>query len=155
MDFPGRNVQELFMKEAISEGRKALALGEVPVGAVVVRDGNIISRGHNVKEILIDPTGHAELVAIRKAAALLGGWRLVGADLYVTIEPCPMCAGAIVQARIPRLFFGARDPKAGAAGSLLNLLQMKELNHQVEVVGGILEEECRQLMQEFFQTLRV
>jgi tRNA(adenine34) deaminase len=152
---PWRDREELFMKEAIAEGKKALALGEVPVGAVIVRDNDIISRGYNIKETLADPTGHAEIVAIRKAAAALGGWRLAGADLYVTIEPCPMCAGAIVQARLRRLFFGAADPKAGAAGSLLNLLQLKELNHQVEVTGGILEAECRQLMQDFFQTLRV
>jgi tRNA(adenine34) deaminase len=112
-----------FMREALAEAQKAYQLDEVPIGAVVVKNGEVIGRGHNLRESKKDPTLHAEIIAIRQAAAVLGGWRLTDCDLYVTIEPCPMCAGAILQARIRRLIFGARDPKAGCAGSLYNLLE--------------------------------
>ncbi len=144
----------IYMEQALLEARKAYELDEVPIGAVVVKDGEIIGRGHNLRETCKDPTLHAEMVAIRQAAETLGGWRLTGCELYVTVEPCPMCAGAIVQARIDRLIFGAGDPKAGCAGTLYNLLQDSRFNHQVEIVKGILEEECRQIMKDFFRQKR-
>ncbi|SFQ10810.1 tRNA(adenine34) deaminase [Caldicoprobacter faecalis] len=143
-----------FMEQALLEAQKAYDMNEVPIGAVVVKDGEIIARGHNLRETGRDPTLHAEMVAIREAARYLGGWRLTGCELYVTIEPCPMCAGAIIQARIQRVVFGAMDPKAGCAGSLYNLLQDPRFNHQVEVVGGVMEEECRRIMQDFFRKKR-
>ena len=143
-----------FMEQALLEAQKAYDMDEVPIGAVVVKDGEIIARGHNLRETGKDPTLHAEMVAIREAARYLGGWRLTGCELYVTIEPCPMCAGAIIQARIQRVVFGAMDPKAGCAGSLYNLLQDPRFNHQVEVVGGVMEEECRRIMQDFFRKKR-
>ena len=143
-----------FMEQALLEAQKAYDMDEVPIGAVVVKDGEIIARGHNLRETGRDPTLHAEMVAIREAARYLGGWRLTGCELYVTIEPCPMCAGAIIQARIQRVVFGAMDPKAGCAGSLYNLLQDPRFNHQVEVVGGVMEEECRRIMQDFFRKKR-
>lgn len=143
-----------FMEQALLEAQKAYDMDEVPIGAVVVKDGEIIARGHNLRETGRDPTLHAEMVAIREAARYLGGWRLTGCELYVTIEPCPMCAGAIMQARIQRVVFGAMDPKAGCAGSLYNLLQDPRFNHQVEVVGGVMEEECRRIMQDFFRKRR-
>jgi tRNA(adenine34) deaminase len=142
------------MEQALLEAQKAYDMDEVPIGAVVVKDGEIIARGHNLRETGRDPTLHAEMVAIREAARYLGGWRLTGCELYVTIEPCPMCAGAIIQARIQRVVFGAMDPKAGCAGSLYNLLQDPRFNHQVEVVGGVMEEECRRIMQDFFRKKR-
>jgi len=142
------------MEQALLEARKAYELDEVPIGAVVVKDGEIIGRGHNLRETCKDPTLHAEMVAIRQAAETLGGWRLTGCELYVTVEPCPMCAGAMIQARIDRLIFGAGDPKAGCAGTLYNLLQDSRFNHQVEIVKGILEEECRQIMKDFFRQKR-
>ncbi|WP_204488484.1 tRNA adenosine(34) deaminase TadA [Caldicoprobacter guelmensis] len=142
------------MQQALLEAQKAFCLGEVPIGAVIVKEGEIIARGHNLRETEKDPTLHAEMVAIREAARYLGGWRLTGCELYVTIEPCPMCAGAIIQARIQRVVFGALDPKAGCAGSLYNLLQDPRFNHRVEVVGGVMEEECRRIMQEFFRGKR-
>nr|WP_279380678.1 tRNA adenosine(34) deaminase TadA [Caldicoprobacter guelmensis] len=145
---------EHFMQQALLEAQKAFCLGEVPIGAVIVKEGEIIARGHNLRETEKDPTLHAEMVAIREAARYLGGWRLTGCELYVTIEPCPMCAGAIIQARIQRVVFGALDPKAGCAGSLYNLLQDPRFNHRVEVVGGVMEEECRRIMQEFFRGKR-
>lgn len=145
---------ELFMQQALLEAQKAYDMDEVPIGAVIVKDGEIIARGHNLREAGKDPTLHAEMVAIREAARYLGGWRLTGCELYVTIEPCPMCAGAIIQARIQRVVFGAMDPKAGCAGSLYNLLQDPRFNHQVEVVGGVMEEECRRIMQDFFRKKR-
>ncbi len=145
---------EHFMQQALIEAQKAYDMGEVPIGAVIVKDGKIIARGHNLRETEKDPTLHAEMVAIREAAQHLGGWRLTGCELYVTIEPCPMCAGAIIQARIQRVVFGAMDPKAGCAGSLYNLLQDSRFNHRVEVVGGVMEEECRRIMQDFFRERR-
>lgn len=144
----------IYMEQALLEARKAYELDEVPIGAVVVKDGEIIGRGHNLRETCKDPTLHAEMVAIRQAAETLGGWRLTGCELYVTVEPCPMCAGAMIQARIDRLIFGAGDPKAGCAGTLYNLLQDSRFNHQVEIVKGILEEECRQIMKDFFRQKR-
>ena len=146
--------ENFWMGEALAEARTAMALGEVPVGAVVVKDGRIVGRGHNRRETDRDPTAHAEMLAIREAARELGGWRLSGCTLYVTMEPCPMCAGAMVQARIDRLVYGVPDPKAGAAGTLVDLLRDDRFNHQVEVVGGVREEECRGLLQEFFARLR-
>lgn len=143
-----------FMKEALKEAKKAYDLDEVPVGAVVVKDGEIIGRGYNLRETEKDPTLHAEIVAIRQAADKIKSWRLTGCEIYVTIEPCPMCAGAIIQARIDRLIFGAQDIKAGCAGSLYNLLQDVRFNHRVEIIEGILEEECRSIIQSFFRSKR-
>jgi len=142
------------MRQALLEAQKAFCMGEVPIGAVIVKNGEVIARGHNLRETEKDPTLHAEMVAIREAARRLGGWRLTGCELYVTIEPCPMCAGAIIQARIQRVVFGALDSKAGCSGSLYNLLQDPRFNHQAEVVGGVMEEECRRIMQEFFREKR-
>jgi tRNA(adenine34) deaminase len=143
-----------YMKLAIEEGEVALAEGEIPVGAVVVCNGVVVGRGHNQREAWSDPTAHAEVIAIREAAGKLGGWRLLGAVIYVTVEPCPMCAGAIQQARIKRLVYGIPDPKAGAVESLYNIVQDGRLNHIVEVTAGIAEEECRELMKKFFRELR-
>ncbi|MEC9488602.1 MAG: tRNA adenosine(34) deaminase TadA [Halanaerobium sp.] len=145
---------ERWMAEALAEAKKASALQEVPIGAVIVKDGEVLGRGHNLKETTGDPTAHAEILAIKDAAEKVGDWRLEGATIYVTLEPCPMCAGAIVQARLPRLVFGADDPKAGACGSLLNLVEDQRFNHQVEVIKGISAHHCRKLLQDFFQSLR-
>ena len=145
---------EYFMKIALAEGEKALRKGEIPVGAVIVYDGEIVGRGHNLRETAHDPTAHAEIIALREAGIRLGSWRLSGAVLYVTLEPCPMCAGALVQARLERVVYGADDPKAGAAGTLLNLLQFPGFNHAVKITGGVLAEEARTLLQEFFQERR-
>jgi len=142
------------MEAALDEARRAYELREVPIGAVVVRMGEIVGRGHNRRETWQDPTAHAEILAIRDACQRLGGWRLTECTLYVTIEPCPMCAGAIVLARIPRLVYGARDPKAGAVDSLFDLVRREELNHRVEVTEGVMKEECRATIQEFFRELR-
>ncbi|HEY8414166.1 MAG TPA: tRNA adenosine(34) deaminase TadA [Thermaerobacter sp.] len=143
-----------FMAEALAEARRALAIGEVPIGAVAVRDGRIIARAHNLRETAHDPTAHAEILVLREAGRLLGDWRLEGVTLYVTLEPCPMCAGAIVLARIPRLVYGADDPKAGAAGTLMNLVEHDRLNHRVEVRRGVLAEASGELLREFFRALR-
>lgn len=143
-----------FMQMALEKARTAPALGEVPIAAVIVMDGQLLSHVHNFREIRQDPTAHAEVVAIREAASRLGTWRLTGTTLYVTVEPCSMCIGAIIQARITRLVFGARDPKAGACGSLFNIPSERRLNHRVEVVGGVLEQESQELMQGFFRRLR-
>ncbi|MFY9173968.1 MAG: tRNA adenosine(34) deaminase TadA [Peptococcia bacterium] len=145
---------EEFMREAIKEAELAFAIGEVPVGAVVVDGDNIIGRGHNQRELLHDPTAHAELLALREAAANKGGWRLSGCTLYVTLEPCPMCAGALLQSRIERLVYGADDPKGGCAGSLLNILQFPGFNHEVKITSGVLAAESTALLQEFFQQRR-
>ena len=142
------------MKEALKEAEKAAAMGEVPIGAVVVKDGIIIGRGHNKTETAKDPTTHAEMEAIRAASAALGGWRLLGCDMYVTAEPCSMCAGAIVWSRIENLYIGTMDPKAGACGSVFNIVQEDKLNHQVNVTTGILQEECSRLLKDFFRSLR-
>ena len=145
---------DMFMREALAEAEKAQAKGEVPIGAVLVKDGEVIASGHNLKETLQDPTAHAEMIAIREAAGKLRSWRLDDADLYVTIEPCPMCMGAMLQARVRRVIFGAFEPKAGAAGSTVDLSVIRQFNHRIEVIDGVLEEECRRLMQEFFQERR-
>jgi len=143
-----------FMHEALLEARKAFAKGEVPIGAVLVRDRQIIARGHNLREEQADPTAHAEILALREAAGRLGGWRLPDTTLYVTIEPCPMCAGALVQARVSRLVYGAPDFKAGAVHSLYTITEDDRLNHRLEVTGGILAEESAELMQLFFRSRR-
>jgi len=135
---------------ALEEAARAGELGDVPVGAVLVVAGKVVARGDNKKERLKDPTAHAEILVIRKAAEELGDWRLCKADIYVTLEPCPMCLGAMIQARVKRLFFGVPDPKAGAAGTVVNLAECREFNHQIEVFGGILEDECRLLLKNFF-----
>ena len=145
---------ERYMKEALAEAKKAAAAGEVPVGAVIVKDGEIIGRGHNETETAKDPTAHAEMIAIRQAAKNLGGWRLTGCTLYVTTEPCSMCAGAIVWSRISRLFIGTMDPKSGACGSVFNIPQESRLNHFVEIETGLMQEECSSLMKSFFKELR-
>ncbi|WP_425755446.1 tRNA adenosine(34) deaminase TadA [Ihubacter sp. rT4E-8] len=143
-----------FMQEALREAKIAFRLGEVPIGAVIEKDGQIIAKGHNLTETLKDPTAHAEMMAIRQAAEALGGWRLIGCNLYVTVEPCSMCAGAMIWARINRLYIGAMDPKAGACGSVFQIAQSSKLNHRIEIETGIMEEECASLMREFFSQLR-
>ena len=143
-----------YMRLAIAEAERAGALGEVPIGAVVVRDGEVVGRGHNRREIDGDPLAHAEVLALRRAAAATEGWRLVGCTLYATLEPCAMCAGALVNARVDRLVFGATDPKAGFCGSLGNLVQDRRLNHRLEVVAGVREAECASLLEEFFAAVR-
>jgi tRNA(adenine34) deaminase len=145
---------EKFMREALKEAQKARNLLEVPIGAVVVKDGTIIGRGHNKTEHTKDPTAHAEMEAIREAAKFLGGWRLIGCDLYVTAEPCAMCAGAIVWSRIENLYIGTMDSKAGACGSVFNIVQEEKLNHNVSVHTGILQEECSLILKNFFKDLR-
>jgi tRNA(adenine34) deaminase len=144
----------LYMREALAEAKEAAAKGEVPVGAVVVRAGEIVGRGHNLRETLADSSAHAEILALREAARKTGDWRLSDCTLYVTIEPCPMCAGALVQSRVARLVYGARDPKAGAVDSLVDLVRDPRFNHRVEVTSGVLEEECRAVIQGFFRGLR-
>ena len=144
----------VWMGEALAEAERAAALGEVPIGAVVVCDGRKIAAAHNLTQTLQDPTAHAELVALRRAAQALGQWRLLGCILYVTLEPCAMCAGAIVLARVPRVVFGARDPKAGMAGSLGNLVQDPRLNHRVELVDGVRADEAAELLRRFFRARR-
>jgi tRNA(adenine34) deaminase len=143
-----------WMREAIAEAEKAKQLGEVPIGAVVVKDGAIIGRGHNLRETTFDPTAHAEMIAIREASRELGAWRLLDCTLYVTLEPCPMCAGALIQGRIRKVVYGTTDPKAGCAGTLMNLLQEPRFNHETELVSGVLQEECAMLLTDFFRQLR-
>lgn len=143
-----------WMKEAIQEAHRAGALLEVPIGAIVVRNGEIIGRGYNLRETSQDPTAHAEMIAIRQASEHLEAWRLLECQLYVTLEPCPMCAGAIVQSRIPQVIYGTTDPKAGCAGTLMNLLQEERFNHRVDVIHGVLQEECAALLTNFFRKLR-
>lgn len=145
---------EVWMREAIAEARKAEAITEVPIGAVIVYEGQIIGRGHNLRETSFDPTAHAEMIAIREASKQLGAWRLTGCTLYVTLEPCPMCAGAIVQSRIDRVVYGTTDPKAGCAGTLMNLLQEDRFNHRTDIIEGVLREECSSLLTDFFRKLR-
>ncbi len=149
------NSHEKYMKEALKEAKKAFALQEVPIGCVIVQNEKIIARGYNRRNTDKNVLAHAELAAIRKADRKTGDWRLEDCTLYVTLEPCQMCAGAIVQSRIPRVVIGAKNPKAGCAGSILNLLQRKEFNHQAEIVEGILEKECAQILQDFFKKLRL
>lgn len=143
-----------FMKLALRQAERAKAIGEVPIGCVIVCDGKVIGRGYNRRNTSKTTLAHAELLAIDKASRKLGDWRLEGCTLYVTLEPCQMCSGAIVQSRIDRVVVGAMNPKAGCAGSILNILQMEEFNHQAELVTGVLEEECQAILQSFFQELR-
>lgn len=145
---------ETFMGRALAEARAAAEEGEVPVGAVVVRDGRVIGRGHNQREILRDPTAHAEMIAITAAAEAVGDWRLEGCTLYVTLEPCAMCAGAVVLARLDRLVYGAADPKAGACGSVLDVVGHGALNHRIRPVGNILAPECGEVLRAFFRSRR-
>lgn len=146
--------KERFMKEALLEAKKAELMGEVPIGAVVVLDGEIIGRGHNVRESSQDATTHAELIAIRDANRNVKSWRLEKAQLFVTLEPCPMCCGGILLSRIDQVFFGAKDPKGGTAGSILNLLQDMRFNHSCYLESGILEEECGSILTNFFRKIR-
>jgi tRNA(adenine34) deaminase len=145
---------EAFMREALRQAQKAYEADEVPVGAVVVRKGKIVARAYNQVELLKDATAHAEMLALTQAEAAVGGWRLIDCDLYVTKEPCPMCAGALVHVRIRRVIFGCADPRAGAAGSVVNLLQLPSLNHQCEITSGVLRNECAALLQDFFRKHR-
>ncbi|MDY0394818.1 tRNA adenosine(34) deaminase TadA [Virgibacillus halophilus] len=145
---------EKFMALALAEAKKAQKIEEVPIGAVIVYGDEVIASGYNVRENMQKTLSHAELLAINAANEKIGSWRLENCTLYVTLEPCPMCAGAIVQSRIPRVVFGAADPKAGCAGTLMNLLDDSRFNHQVKVTGGVLKEECSQLLKDFFRQLR-
>lgn len=146
--------EEKYMREAIRQAKKAYAIGEVPIGCVIVCEDKIIGRGYNRRKIEHNTLAHAELIAIRKACKAMGDWRLEGCTMYVTLEPCQMCSGAIVQSRMDRVVVGCMNPKAGCAGSILNLLQMEEFNHQVELQTGVLAEECSEMMKEFFRELR-
>lgn len=149
-----RAQDESWLREAITQARGSQAHGDVPIGAVVVVAGEVVATGHNRREVDHDPTAHAEMLAIREAARTRGSWRLDDATLYVTLEPCHMCAGAIVLARLPRVVFGASDPKAGAAGSIDDLLDDPRLNHRVDVTSGVLADECGDLLRAFFRTRR-
>ena len=151
IDLPG---DETFMREALRQAQKAYAAGEVPVGAVVARAGKIIARAYNQVELLKDATAHAEMLALTQAEAAVGDWRLTDCDLYVTKEPCAMCAGALVHVRIHRVIFGCADPRAGAAGSIINLLQLPSLNHQCDITSGVLQTECSVILQDFFRKRR-
>lgn len=148
------NDDERYMAQAIRQAKKAAAIDEVPIGCVIVHEDKIIARGYNRRNIDSNTLAHAEIMAIKKASKKLGDWRLEECTMYVTLEPCPMCAGAIVQARIPKVVIGAMNPKAGCAGSILDMFQVKQFNHQVEAEHGVLEEECRTMMKEFFKNLR-
>ena len=145
---------ERFMREALRQAKKAYALDEVPIGCVIVSDGRVIARAYNRRNTDKSTLSHAELRAIKKAAKITGDWRLEECTVYITLEPCQMCAGAIVQARIPRVVIGCMNPKAGCGGSILNLLEMKEFNHQCQVTRGVLEEECSAMLSDFFRELR-
>ena len=142
------------MREAIKQARKAAKIDEVPIGCVIVYDDKIIARGYNRRNTDKSTLAHAEIIAIRKAAKVIGDWRLEDCTMYITLEPCPMCAGAIVQARIPRVVVGAMNPKAGCAGSVINLLQMDGFNHKAELTSGVLVDECRTMLQDFFKEIR-
>jgi len=145
---------EYFIREALRQAQKACTVGEVPVGAVVVREDKIIARAHNQVELLKDATAHAEMLVLTQAEAAVGDWRLIDCDLYVTKEPCAMCAGALVHTRIRRVIFGCADPAAGAAGSVVNLLQMPGFNHQCQITSGVLQKECAAILQDFFRKRR-
>ena len=145
---------EKYMAEALIEARAAAATGEVPVGCVIVSDGRVIGRGHNLREAECDPTAHAEIMALREAARSVGFWRVTPAVCYVTCEPCPMCAGALVNARVDRLVYGCTDPKAGACGTLYDIPRDGRLNHRMEVTAGVMEQQCASLLQEFFRERR-
>lgn len=144
-----------FMRAALEQASRATVIGEVPIAAVLVHRGTILAQSHNYREVRQDPTAHAEMIVIREGAKALGSWRLTDTTLYVTLEPCAMCLGAIILARIPYLVFGARDPKAGACGSVLNFASEPRLNHRVEVLGGVLEAESQRLLKRFFTELRM
>lgn len=148
-------MQEKFMKEALKEAKKAYEKLEVPVGCVIVKDGKIIARGHNLKESKTDTTKHAEIIAIQKTSKKLQSWRLLDCEMYVTLEPCAMCAGAIIQSRIKKVYYGTHDLKTGAIGSVFNLLEDYTFNHKVEYESGVLEEECEQILKDFFKDLRL
>ena len=148
------NIDEKYMKEAIRQAKKAYAIGEVPIGCVIVYEDKIIGRGYNRRTTDKNTLAHAELIAIRKASKKMGDWRLEGCTMYVTLEPCQMCSGAIVQSRMSRVVVGCMNPKAGCAGSILNLLQMEEFNHQAELETGVLGDACSQMMKTFFKELR-
>lgn len=150
-----KNIQEKYMREALKQAKKAYSLGEVPIGCVIVHERKIIGRGYNRRNTDKNTLSHAEITAIRKASKVIGDWRLEECTLYVTLEPCQMCAGAIIQARIPEVVIGCMNPKAGCAGSVLNILEMPEFNHQAVVTRGILEQECSDLLKTFFAELRV
>ncbi|GIM45993.1 tRNA-specific adenosine deaminase [Collibacillus ludicampi] len=145
---------ERFMREAIVEARKAMEWGEVPIGAVIVHGEEIVARGHNMRETWKDPTAHAEMIALREASRVLKGWRLTGCRLYVTLEPCPMCAGSLILSRVDEVIFGAYEPKFGAAGSIVNLFAVDRFTHQPQYTGGILADECAILLKDFFRNLR-
>ncbi len=147
-------MEEDFMKAALKEARKAYLEDEVPVGAVIVKDGKIIARAHNIKEMKNDTTKHAEILAIQKASKKLNTWRLTGCTMYVTLEPCVMCAGAMIQSRLDKVVFGTVDEKTGACGTVLNVLQDYKFNHIVEIEKGIMEKECKEILQDFFRRLR-
>lgn len=148
------NQDEKYMREAIKQAKKAYALGEVPIGCVIVYEGKIIGRGYNRRTIDKNTLAHAEMMAIKKASKKMDDWRLEDCTMYVTLEPCQMCSGAIVQSRMKKVVIGCMNPKAGCAGSILNLLQMEEFNHQVELENGVLGEECSAMMKQFFKELR-
>lgn len=149
------NIDEFYMNEALKQAKKAMKINEVPIGCVIVHNGKIIARGYNRRNTDKSTLAHAEIIAIRKAGKTIGDWRLEDCVMYVTLEPCPMCAGAIVQARIPRVVMGTMNSKAGCAGSVINILQLEKLNHQVEIEKGVLQEECQKIMQDFFKELRI
>lgn len=147
-------MEEKFMKEALKEAKKAYKIGEIPIGAVVVKDNEIIARGHNQKEIKKDATKHAEIIAIQKASKIVQGWRLEDCEMYVTLEPCMMCTGAIIQSRIKKVYIGAMDEKMGYCGSVLNLLEYNKYDYKVESETGIMQEECSKIIKDFFASLR-
>lgn len=147
-------LEEKYMKAAIREAKKAAAINEVPIGCIIVHQDKVIARGYNRRIVDKNVLSHAEIIAIRKACKKMGDWRLEDCTMYITLEPCPMCAGAIVQARIPKVVMGCRNPKAGCAGSVLDILHQSGLNHQVETETGILEDECSKILKNFFKTLR-
>ena len=149
-----KNIQEKYMREALKQAKKAYALGEVPIGCVIVHEGRIIGRGYNRRNTDKNTLSHAEITAINKASKVIGDWRLDECTLYVTLEPCQMCAGAIIQARIPEVVMGCMNPKAGCGGSILNILEMPEFNHQAIVTRGVLEQECSDMLKLFFTELR-
>ena len=155
MELDKTNLDQKYMKDAYQQAKKAYALGEVPIGCVIVHDGKVIGRGYNRRNTDKNTLAHAEITAIKRASKIIGDWRLEDCTMYVTLEPCQMCAGAIVQARIPRVVMACMNPKAGCAGSILNILDMPEFNHQVEAVRGVMEEECAALLKTFFKELRI
>lgn len=154
METTDSKIHEKFMREAIRQAKKAYALDEVPIGCVIVQDGKIIARGYNRRNTDKNTLSHAELIAIKKAAKKTGDWRLEGCTMYITLEPCQMCAGAMVQARLTEAVIGSMNPKAGCAGSILNILEMPQFNHQVQVTRGVLEAECSEMLSRFFRELR-